>query len=147
MAEAIDSTNEPEVVNFEFSATNIEEEQQLVFGWAYVCETVEGTSVTDFSDQVIEPLELEAAVYQFVRWGGMASVEHTHMYAGSLVESIVFTEEKQQALGIPPGTVPIGWWVGIYVYAKDVFDKVKSGELKMLSIAGKAIKEVIEDDD
>ena len=120
---------------------SIQEDKQYVFGWAYQCEDVYGKHVLDHSGQYIEPLELEEAVYMFVRNGGMASEMHTSMYAGSVIESVVFTKEKQEAMGIPAGMVPVGWWVGIYVYHPEVFEKVKNGTYKMLSLAGKAVKE------
>jgi hypothetical protein len=128
-------------VEFKLSASTIVEDKQLIFGWASVAVTKEGETVVDAHDHIIEPLELEEAAYVFVRCGGMGSIEHTEYYAGSLVESIVFTEEKQKALGIPPGTVPIGWWIGMYIYDPLVFTRIKNGELRMLSVAGRAVTE------
>ena len=45
-----------------------------------------------------------------------------------LIESVVFTEEKMKAMGIPAGTLPVGWWIGFKVLDEDVWEKVKSGE-------------------
>jgi hypothetical protein len=121
--------------------SSVTDDKRLVFGWAYVCEDKDGNHVLDHSNQYIEPLELEEAVYVFASYGGMASEMHTGMYAGTLVESVVFTKEKQEALGIPPGYLPVGWWVGIRVYDDAIFAKVKDGTYTMLSLGGKAVKE------
>ena len=55
-----------------------------------------------------------------------------------LVESVVFTKEKMEAIGIPEGTLPVGWWIGFKVLDKDVWEKVKNGEYPMFSIEGTA---------
>ena len=55
-----------------------------------------------------------------------------------LIESVVFTEEKMAAMGIPEGTLPVGWWIGFQVTDEDVWEKVKDGTYSMFSIEGKA---------
>ncbi|MNP76704.1 hypothetical protein D3C76_1739960 [compost metagenome] len=55
---------------------------------------------------------------------------------GDLVESVMFTKEKMDAMGIPHGIVPEGWWVGFHIPDKEVFAKVKSGEYGMWSVQG-----------
>ena len=55
-----------------------------------------------------------------------------------LIESVVFTEEKMAAMGIPEGTLPVGWWIGFQVTDADVWKKVKDGTYSMFSIEGKA---------
>ncbi len=60
---------------------------------------------------------------------------------GRLVESVVLTKEKQSAMGIPPNTVDVCWWVGFKVDNQDTWDKIKSGEYAMLSIGGEAVLE------
>ena len=128
-------------LEFKLSAPNgIDSERQLVFGWASVVVEKDGTAVIDAHGHLIEPIELEDAVYQFVRCGGMmGGVEHEYMYAGVIIESMVFTAEKMTALGIPAGTLPQGWWIGMYIYDKELFDMIKNGTFKMFSIAGKAL--------
>ena len=132
-------------VKFELQKiSSIDEDQQLIFGWASVIETPEGEVVVDSQGHVIEPVELENAVYIFVRCGGMAGLMHNYMYAGSVVESMVFTPDKCKALGIPDGTLPVGWWVGVYVHNKEVWELVKDGTLPMFSIGGFAVLEDVE---
>ena len=54
---------------------------------------------------------------------------------GELVECVVFTKEKMQAMGIPEGVVPEGVWLGFKV-SDEAFAKVKSGDYEMFSIEG-----------
>ena len=41
-------------------------------------------------------------------------------------------------MGIPEGTLPVGWWIGFQVTDADVWEKVKDGTYSMFSIEGKA---------
>lgn len=56
---------------------------------------------------------------------------------------MVFTKEKQIALGIPEGTLPEGWFVGFQVTDTDTWDKIKNGEYIDFSIEGTAMREEI----
>lgn len=114
--------------------SKINEDQNLVFGWAYVSETAENGTVVDYQGDSISEDELEKAFYDFVINARNAGEMHKSL-AGTLVECMVFTKQKQQALGIDLGKV--GAWVG-FKLQPEVFAKVKSGEYKMLSIGGKA---------
>lgn len=64
-----------------------------------------------------------------------------------LVESVVFTEEKMRAMGIPAGTVPVGWWIGFRVLDEEVWEKVKDGTYLMFSIEGEAERVKADDGD
>ena len=57
---------------------------------------------------------------------------------GIVVESIVFTKEKQAAIGIPEGTIPEGWFITVKILDPVVFEQVKNGTFKMFSIQGHA---------
>jgi hypothetical protein len=59
-----------------------------------------------------------------------------------LIESMVFTPEKLDKMGIAAGTVPLGWWVG-YQVSPALFAKVKDGSRLMFSIEGTAVKEAM----
>ena len=123
-----------------------DDEQQLVFGWLSVAVDKSGETVIDIQGDIIEPQELEYAAYDFVLHARKAGDAHERIEGiGRLVESMVFTVEKQQALGIPENTVPIGWFVGFKIDDEQVWKKVKSGEYGSFSIGGKALREVIED--
>lgn len=135
-----------EAVKFELKEiTSISEDQQRIFGWASVIVTAAGEVVEDSQGHVIDEVELEDAVYEFVRCGGMAGVMHSYMYAGSIIESMVFTKEKCTALGIADGVVPTAWWIGIEIYDAEIWKLVKDGTLPMFSIGGFAILEDVAD--
>lgn len=116
-------------------------EQQLVFGWANVTLQEDGTTPFDWQGDIIETEVLESAAYNFVMAHGLANQEHEWgTECGWLVESMMFTKDKMDALGIPPGMVPEGWFVGFYIPDPDVYAKVKSGEYNMFSIEGTAYR-------
>lgn len=121
------------IKNITCDISKINEDQNLVFGWAYVSENT-GEAVVDYQGDSISESELEKAFYDFVINARNAGEMHKAL-AGTLVECMVFTKEKQAALGIDLGMV--GAWVG-FKLNPDVFAKVKSGEYKMLSIGGRA---------
>ena len=60
-----------------------------------------------------------------------------------LVESCVFTPDKLTAMGIPEGTVPLGWWVGFYVDDDETWEKIKNGTYTMFSIEGRGEREPV----
>lgn len=114
------------------------EEKQIVFGWANIAKEADGSFPLDWDGDVTQPEELENAAYQFVLKYRATGENHEGEVKGHLIESVMFTKEKQQALGIPDGILPEGWWVGFHVPDKEVFTKIKSGEYEMFSVQGKA---------
>lgn len=124
----------------------VDEDKRLVFGWANIAVTVDGEQVLDYQEDMIDPEELENAAYRFVEIYRDGGEMHQRTGVAVLVESVILTEEKQAAMGIAAGTMPIGWWVGFRVTDDDVWQKVKDGEYSMFSIGGKAIREEVEDD-
>ncbi|MCX8070291.1 MAG: XkdF-like putative serine protease domain-containing protein [Thermodesulfovibrionales bacterium] len=132
------------VVKIESSIAGIDTDRRLVFGWASVAFDKEGNQVVDWHNDLIDEDDLEFAAYKFVlhsREGG-----EMHLKGGSmvLVESVVFTKEKQEAIGIPEGILPIGWWVGFFVLDDGAWEKIKTGSYKMFSIEGAARYEEVE---
>ena len=73
------------------------------------------------------------------RDGGEEHNSHLRKRA-RLVESCVFTEEKQKAMGIPPGVLPVGWWIGFHVDDDEAWEKIQNGTYKMFSIEGTATR-------
>ncbi len=123
-----------------------DDDKRLVFGWASVSVTLSGVPLEDRQSDITDPNELESAAYEYVlnfRDGGEEHIPSLRKKA-RLVESCVFTEEKQQAMGIPPGTLPVGWWIGFYVDDDEAWEKIKNGTYKMFSIEGTATRETIE---
>lgn len=115
-------------------------EQRLVFGWASVC-SVNGVQVIDKQDDIIPVDELETAAYDFVLYSREQGDMHNKRDAGKLVESLMFTPEKE-ALGIiaknEAGEVIHGWWVGFRVNSDPLWEAHKRGERPEFSIGGHA---------
>ena len=125
------------VVDIGFDIYKSRDDEQLVSGWANVSVNADGSIPLDWHDDVIAPEVLEKAAINFMLEYRESGVMHDGGPVGTVVESIVLTKEKQQALGIPDGTVPVGWFITVKVHDSEVFAKVKDGTYKMFSIQGK----------
>lgn len=121
-----------------FKIVKSEDDRMLAFGWANVSIRADGEVIEDYQKDIVEPEELESAAYQFVELYREGGEMHERGGAAVLVESIVFTEEKMKAMGIPAGVLPVGWWLGFKVTDKGVWEKVKDGTYSMFSIEGTA---------
>lgn len=127
--------------------SKIDEDQRLVFGWAYVTHDKDGTVNIDKSGDFIDNVaEIEKSAYDFVLKSRAGDDMHTNVQTSTLVESIVFTPEKIEKMGIAAGSVPLGWWVGFKIEDDKVWDRVKKGELKAFSIHGKGTREKVDPD-
>lgn len=132
------NNQQDDVLNGKFQIMKSDDEKMLAFGWASVAIRVDGEVVVDWQKDIIEPEELENAAYEFVRLYREGGEMHERGGAAVLIESVVFTEEKMKAIGIPAGTLPVGWWIGFKVTDSDVWEKVKDGTYQMFSIEGTA---------
>ena len=120
--------------------TKYDEPQKNFWGWAYVTHDEDGNLNVDKSGEfVVDPVELEKAACDFALTSRTGDVFHDMGDHSTMIESVVFTPEKQEAIGIPPGTVPTGWFVGFHTESDDLFQKVKDGEW-MFSIHGSSVK-------
>lgn len=124
-----------------FSVIKSDDEQRMVFGWANVAVRADGEQIIDLQQDAIDTSELEKAAYGYVADFGAAGEMHQRSGVGRVVESMVFTKEKADALGIPPDMLPEGWWIGFKITDDAVWEKIKSGEYSMFSIEGKAVRE------
>lgn len=131
-----------------FNIIKTDEDKRLIFGWASVAIRVDGEQVIDHQNDLIDPEDLEEAVYEYVLNFRDSGEEHigTLRKKAKMVESCIFTKEKMQAMGIPEGIVPEGWWIGFYVEDDEAWKKVKSGIYQMFSIEGQGIREEVQDD-
>ncbi len=133
------------VVKGKFKIAKSDDGKRLVFGWANVSMGADGELIEDWQGDIIEPEELENAAYEYVRLYRDGGEMHERGGVAVLIESVVFTEEKTQAMGIPAGTVPVGWWIGFKVLDDDVWEKVKDGTYSMFSIEGEAERVKVEE--
>ena len=123
-------------VDIGFNLYKARESEQLVSGWANVAVNANGSVPLDWQGDVIAPETLEKAALNFMMDYRESGVMHEGDSVGTVVESIVFTKEKQEAIGIPEGTVPQGWFITVKIHDSEVFAKVKDGTYKMFSIQG-----------
>lgn len=123
----------------EFTITKSDDDQHLVFGWALISERKNGEEICDLQGDMVSPEELEKAAYEYVLNWHTGGEEHDPFLQNKcrMVESVVFTEEKLKAMGIPGGIVPLGWWIGFKVDDERTWELVKNGTYQMFSIAGK----------
>lgn len=130
--------------SFTAEIQKLDEDQNLVFGFASIIEDEDGNLVVDSQGDVITPDELEKAAYDFMEASRKAGEMHKNSNAGVVVESIVLTKAKRKVMKMEDG--PTGWWIGMRV-TPEVFAKVKSGDYKAFSIGGKGERKEYSDDE
>jgi hypothetical protein len=136
--------NEPRVAECS-RIVKIDQDQQLVFGWANVIEDENGQTILDRQSDFIDSAdELEKSAYDYVLHCRDGGEMHVRKGVATMVESMVFTKEKQDALGVPPGTMPVGWWLGFKVNDSDVWAEVKKGGYIGFSVHGKGRREKVD---
>lgn len=129
-----------------YTIKKMDDDKRLVFGWASISFTADGEQLEDLQHDIINPDDLEEAVYEYVLNFRDTGEEHRpHLRKkGKLVESCVFTAEKQRAMGLPEGILPVGWWIGFKIEDDEAWEKVKNGTYRMFSIEGKAQRVPVE---
>lgn len=122
----------------EFKIFKADEDKRLVFGWASVSMDENGEQLVDRQGDMIDPEDMEESAYNYVLNFRDTGVEHIPYMRkkGKLVESCVFTREKQEALGIPEGILPIGWWVGFKIHDDETWEGIKAGRFHAFSVEG-----------
>lgn len=126
-----------------FKIAKANEDQMMAFGWANVAIRTDGTQIEDWQKDIVDPDELERAVYEYVEFYREGGEMHDRGGVAIMIESVVFTKEKMEAMGIPEGTVCEGWWLGFKVTDPDVWEKVKDGTYSMFSIEGQAVRQPV----
>lgn len=126
-----------------FLVAKTDDAKRLVFGWASVSKDAAGNLLEDLQGDVIEPAELEKAVYEFVLDEGTANEMHRGRVKGRLVESMMVTPDKLAAMGLASVTAPkAAWWLG-FKFDADAYARVKQGTYGMFSIEGESESEEI----
>lgn len=118
----------------------VDEEQRMVWGWAYVCQDENGQQVVDHSGQIVELAEIHKAAHEFMQESRLGGEMHAGE-AGSVPESIVVTDAVAQELGIT--SRKRGWFIGYHVDDDAAWEGVKSGRYQAFSIGGSATVEAI----
>ena len=113
----------------------IDDEQRMVWGWAYLCVDEQGAQVVDHSGDVIEMAEIHKAAHDFMQESRIGGEMHVSE-AGVVPESIVVTDAVADELRMT--TMKRGWFIGYHVDDDDAWDGVKSGRYQAFSIGGTA---------
>lgn len=116
------------------------DDQQIIYGWAYITHEG-GNVVTDLQGDQIDIDDLSKSAHDFMLAHRVGGSMHDALGIGQVVESLVFTPDVQESLGIDLGKS--GWFIGMKVHDSDVWDRVKTGELAALSIGGQARREMM----
>lgn len=127
--------------SLEFDIVKSDGDKKQVFGWASVI-TKDGQPVLDRQGDIIEPDEMEKSAYQYVLQSRKGGRQHRRteddqpVHVSDMIESMAFTPEKIEKMGLPP-TTPVGWWVGFKVNDDEVWEEVKKGRVTSFSIHGR----------
>jgi hypothetical protein len=116
-------------------------DKRQVFGWASITHR-NGRPVVDRQGDYIALEEVEKSAYDYVVKSRVGGRQHRRtddgaaFHAADLIESMVMTPEKAEAMGAgTDGTM--GWWVGFKVNDDESWADVKSGKATAFSIHGK----------
>jgi radical SAM protein with 4Fe4S-binding SPASM domain len=123
----------------------LDEDARYAAGWALVSEVDNQPYYDDEGDHMTER-DLVASAQQFMerfRVGKRSHEGEADMI--TYVESVVFTKELQRTLGIDLGIV--GWWLGGIIRDQDLWEAVKRGEFRGFSVAGEAVRLVVEEEE
>lgn len=139
-----DRLTRPAQISADVRIAKSDDYKNLVFGWASVAFTKDGTQVVDKQGHMIDVDDLENAAYNFVIKSYGTGDMHRSEGFGELVESMVFTPEKMELLNLPPDSLPSAWWVGFRV-PPEHHEAVRSGKRRMFSIEGNAKLRPVDD--
>lgn len=129
------------VAEFEIFADiqKADDELRVVYGWASIVQK-DGKPVIDAQGDIVPVIELQKAAHNFVsdaRSGGVMHIKDADgkiVKVGEIVESVIFTQDLQKALGVDLGQV--GWFIGYRVEHDGIWDGIKKGDYPAFSIGG-----------
>jgi hypothetical protein len=145
---------EVDKTDFDFTGqvVKIDPVHHLVFGWFSIVE-IEGKELTDTQGDIITSETIEFSAYDYVLHARKAGEMHgagddgKALGIGRLVESCVFTHEKQMAMlkslhdqGITDALLDlrcVGWWGGFKIEDEGVWDRIQNSDLRAFSIGGR----------
>lgn len=138
---------------FEIAGTfsKFDDDKKRAYGWASVVE-LEGVPVVDRQGDVIDLEDLEEAAYVYVRKSRITGDMHRRTHddmphrVGELIESVVFTPDKCEAMGVSK-SLSGKWWIGTQVEDPEAWELVKKGARSGFSVHGKGIRKATTLDD
>lgn len=120
-----------------FEVVKLDQEQQLVYGWASVTK-VNGRDVIDLQGDVIDIYDLQKAAHQFMAESRDGSDMHGQRGVASIVESMIIDEAIKQSLGIT--TPNEGWFICQKIHDPSVWAGWKAGRYTGFSIGGSGVR-------
>lgn len=129
-------------------------ERRLFGGWAYIAHAQDGTQVVDHSGDVVDTPEawdsLSDAFVDYALESRSGDLNHEEFGAADLVELFISDAEKRAALGLPEGSLPDGVYVSFKARrspaGRRLWEQIKSGAIRSLSIVGEGWRESLEGD-
>lgn len=122
--------------NLRVDILKINEEQRIIYGWAYVC-TEDGEISYDHSGEWMKPQTLEKALAEYMKKYRVGKTNHAGDKSAETVFAFPITKEISTALGIQSGRE--GAIVGQYIPDDNDWKDVKSGKYPAFSIGGRAV--------
>lgn len=118
-----------------FPIVKRDDAKRVVTGWAAISRDASGQPLIDYHGDHMPAEDLEKAVHDLMRAGGGDKAGEMHeRRVGDIVEAMVVSAEKRQALGFGEG--PEGIVVSMKIADDSAWAKVLAGELRELSISG-----------
>ena len=135
-------------ITWEGEFSKFDTDKRQVFGWASIVE-LNGEPVVDLQGDYISADEIEKAAYEYVQKSRKGGDMHRRNgadphHVSDMIESVIFTPEKIEKMGLAPGSLPTGWWVGYQIHDDETWDLVKSGKRTGFSIHGRGKRAVQE---
>lgn len=119
--------------------SKVDSDKRQVFGWCSLSKK-DGQDVVDLQGDIIPIEEIEKSAYDYVLTSRKGGNQHERegegpRHVGNVIESMVFTPEKIEKMGLP-GDFPQGWWIGMKIEDEETWQQVKSGERAGFSVHG-----------
>jgi Putative phage serine protease XkdF len=130
-------------VVFRGEFSKFDDAKQQAFGWASIVRK-DGSPVVDKQGDYITIEDLEDAGYTYVQKSRVGGDMHARdgegpRHVSDMIESMIFTPEKIEKMGLPEG-FPQGWWVGYQIHDAGVWDEVRKRGRTGFSIHGKGLR-------
>jgi len=136
-----------------YTVTKTGDEQQTLYGWMNVANLADGTDVIDSDGEHIPIEDLEAGAHEFLMSSAVSGVDHNGGATdGSMVTSIVFTDDVIDALTVDPQTgdvieplrkamrdhLPRGWFGAFHIADEAAWAEAKASPRQAFSVEGTA---------
>lgn len=102
--------------------------KRRVFGYAI---TGTDNDIGNSQGYLIDGMDMELAIYEFIFSLPTAATSQP----ASVIESCVFSREKQQAIGIPPGILPpFTYWIGFEIHDPGIWEMIQQSNFPVFTI-------------